>query len=167
MKNCMTQRWKIIEIHKSSLCESNTHKDTNTRTCSNSKTQKQLWQDFPAGPVAENPPASARSAPAVPGQELRPHRTRSYWASTAQLWKFSCSGAHVPQSMCGKGARKLPRAWLRPKAAKHIHIKQQKRVKTREGSGRGDWGERRKWADSGSGFWRVQGGGPWDLCSTA
>ena len=110
MKNCMTHRWKIIEIHKSSLCESNTHKDTNTRTCSNSKTQKQLWQDFPAGPEAENPPASARSTPAVPGQELRPHRTRSYWASTAQLWKFSCSGAPAPQSMCGKGARTLPRA---------------------------------------------------------
>ena len=57
---------------------------------------------------------------------------------------------------------------LRPKAAKQIHIKKKKkRIKSGEGCSRGDrWG-RRKWADSGSGFWRVQGGGHWGLSSTA
>ena len=85
IQSCMTQRWKIIENHKSSLCQPDTHKDTKMSTCSysNSKTGLWVWRDFLGGPVVKNPPANARYAGLIPSHGTKIPPAMGQWSPCA------------------------------------------------------------------------------------
>ena len=111
IQSCMTQRWKIIENHKSSLCQPDTHKDTNMSTCSysNSKTGLWAWQDFLGGPVVKNPPANARCAGLIPSHGTKIPPAMEQWSPCATPNETMFPAAHEPQSVCCKGDPKNAR----------------------------------------------------------
>ena len=117
IQSCMTQRWKIIENHKSSLCQPDTHKDTKMSTCSysNSKTGLWVWRDFLGGPVVKNPPANARYAGLIPSHGTKIPTCHGAMKPVCHHYWNPCSLQPVRLSLCAAReilheARKIARA---------------------------------------------------------
>jgi len=105
---------------------------TKTQTCAPIQTQRHRnnLTGLPAGPVVKNSPASARSAPSIPGQGTTvPQDTEQLsWRGAAievpLLWS-PCATVHVRQRR-----RKLPRAATKTQRSQtNTYIKKKKKSK--------------------------------------